>query len=67
MAAAAEPRQVPELSPVLRTAQAAVTQRLLTAPSCVLVQVRGVEEAEPDEGESVGLKAFHKLEQHLSN
>lgn len=30
-------------------------------------EVRGVEEAEPDEGENEGLKAFAKLEQHLSN
>ena len=30
-------------------------------------EVRGVEEAEPDESENEGLKAFNKLEQHLSN
>ena len=30
-------------------------------------EVRGVEEAGPDEGEHEGLKAFHKMEQHLSN
>lgn len=30
-------------------------------------EVKGVMEAEPDEGEEEGLKAFHKLEQHLSN
>ena len=29
-------------------------------------EVKGVMEAEPDEGEEQGLKAFHKLEQHLS-
>ncbi|KAL4423360.1 hypothetical protein ABPG77_004291 [Micractinium sp. CCAP 211/92] len=29
-------------------------------------EVRGVVEAEPDEHENEGLKAFHKLEQHLS-
>lgn len=31
-----------------------------------LPQVRAVEEAPPDEHENEGLKAFHKLEQHLS-
>jgi Fe-S cluster biogenesis protein NfuA len=29
-------------------------------------EVQAVEEAEPDEGESEGIKAFHRLEQHLS-
>lgn len=29
-------------------------------------QVRGVEEAPPDEHEDESLKAFHRLEQHLS-
>jgi len=33
---------------------------------CIHPQVRAVEEAPPDEHENEGLKAFHKLEQHLS-
>lgn len=37
-----------------------------TPPSARLPQVTGVEEAPPDEHEDEALKAFHKLEQHLS-